>query len=79
MIYTCYVYRNRSDVPFLDVIDVESVRHAVQHCRSLLAERPNSTEAHLYQAATPLRIIPFEREHQSFDRGLSDDFAPSLG
>lgn len=57
MDYICYIDTTTSTVPFMDVVPTRELEVAREHARRLLAERPASLAARLFQGDVLVEIL----------------------
>ena len=57
MDYICYIDTSTSSVPFMDVVPVRELEAAREHARRLMAERPTSVAARLFQGEQLIEVI----------------------
>jgi len=55
--YICYIDTTTSTVPFMDVVPTRELEVAREHARRLLAERPASLAARLFQGDVLVEIL----------------------
>jgi hypothetical protein len=48
MSYICYVYERQGEVPYMEILPVNSLDEARARVRGLLADRPHCTTAELW-------------------------------
>lgn len=57
MDYICYIDTSTSSVPFMDIVTTREIEVAREHARRLMAERPNSTGARLFQGPNLIETL----------------------
>ena len=57
MEYTCYVYSEGRETPFMDVFAAEDVQGAIDYCLGLMSERPQALRAEMFADGRLYRTI----------------------
>jgi hypothetical protein len=58
MEYICYIDREKSDVPFMDILHADTIADARNLARTLMAQRADSSGARLFVGDDLVETIP---------------------